>query len=210
MALEIRELWTAIESWYRAHVGPEQIVADFMSRAGDDAGMPWNYDASQIAILGGPATEDEVANVEAVLGFPFPADVRASYLSHNGSKRNWILEYGSLLSLDDIVDQWRMREELIELCESEVSHPSGPIKPVHWNTRWIPLTDNGGGDPVCVDCDPAPNGTVGQIIKFNHEVGPEHVIATSLHAWLGQFVEELDSGLIVYDEDSIFRRAAQQ
>lgn len=210
MARGIQELWNAIEAWYRGNVPDEQIVADFISRSGDAGAMPWDYDASEISIFGAPASEPTLAEVESLLGFPLPSDLRETYLIHDGSEKNWILEFGSLLSLDGVAEQWTMMRDAMVHFEGEVSSPTGPIKPVHWSTGWIPITDNGGGDPVCVDCDPAPGGTVGQIIKFNHEVGPEYVIAPSLHAWLDQLVDDFASGAIVYDECSIFRRITQQ
>jgi hypothetical protein len=37
---------------------------------------------------------------------------------------------------------------------------SPEIKPIWWNQLRLPLTDNGGGDPVTLDMDPAGAGTL--------------------------------------------------
>jgi hypothetical protein len=44
---------------------------------------------------------------------------------------------------------------------------------------------------------PLPEGHVGQIISFSHEIGPECVIATSFQALLATFADESEAGIYV-------------
>jgi cell wall assembly regulator SMI1 len=90
------------------------------------------------------------------------------------------------------------------LWDGVTTRPEGAIRPVHWNTRWVPISHNNGGDHQCIDLDPARGGTVGQVIQFSHEVGPVRVLAVGFGAWLRTYAEELDAGHYRYDPDELW------
>ncbi len=76
---------------------------------------------------------------------------------------------------------------------------NGPIKPIFWNPRRIYITDN-SGNHLTLDLDPPEDGTYGQILDHDHEVGPTVVVAPSWSALLRQLVEDLESGKYIYFE----------
>ena len=183
--MSIRETWYRIRSWHKKITPP----ATFRVNRG--------------------TTERRLARFEETLGTSVPSEFRDSYLAHNGTGESWLLYHGSLLSLDGILRFWNryklwQREKGYGVGEDWVPHNiNGPIKPLWWNVRRLPITDNGGGDPVTVDLDPANGGTVGQIIKVNHEVGPTNVLATDIGAWLEEIATGLEAGRYVYSEEGM-------
>ncbi|QEG26409.1 SMI1 / KNR4 family protein [Gemmata obscuriglobus] len=125
-----------------------------------------------------------------------------SYKVHDGSWGLWMFPHGggALATIQAIEGEWlRWQEVAAEGWFAEMgSEPEGPIKPVHWNSQWLPVTDAGSGNHFCVDLDPAPGGKVGQIIWFDHEVGPVRVVASGFAAWLEQYATALESGRYAY------------
>jgi cell wall assembly regulator SMI1 len=123
-----------------------------------------------------------------------PIDMAQSYMIYDGTNQQAIFENQYLLSIDEIVAASAlMRSGFDEgWFEDFPCEPQGPIKPVKWNKNWIPITDDGAGDHVCVDMDPARGGTIGQIIATNHEIGPLRVLAKGFRQFLTQFADDLD------------------
>lgn len=74
----------------------------------------------------------------------------------------------SLLPLDGVASEREIWVELLDGgdFEGNGAAPDGPVNKDWWNRRWVPVTSNGGGDHLCVDLDPAPGGTVGQMIDL--------------------------------------------
>lgn len=180
----MREQWERIRRWFEKHGFPEHLG--------------W----------GPPASEPEIAAVEARLGVTLPGDVRETYTILNGDNECGILENDFLLSLEGILDRWKMLTEPWEQGRfSEFKpEPRGPIKRDDWNKRWIPVTDNGGGDMHCVDLDPANGGAVGQIIKRSHETGPLYVAASSFREWITRHADDLDAGRFAISDEGFLER----
>ncbi|MBA4068131.1 MAG: glucan biosynthesis protein [Isosphaera sp.] len=149
------------------------------------------------------ATREQIAELEAWVGQKLPADFRESYSRYNGSD-GWILHYGSLRSLTEIATEWQMFQKGHEegWFGSPTQLESPKIRPLWWTPLRLPITDNGGGDPVMLDLDPAPSGSRG-VIKFNHEVGPINVLGPSMSGWLDRIAEQLEAGVHAYSEDSL-------
>jgi cell wall assembly regulator SMI1 len=152
------------------------------------------------------ATTKRIATLEKALGHALPTDVRESYLLHNGTGGQFLLHFGELMTLDAIEKMWRRYGEWQQknnygIGDDWETHAKGPIKPYWWSPARIPLTDNGGGDHVFLDLDPGKGGQLGQLIKYNHEVGPEFVLAKSLSRWLADIADGLEKGKYVYVEE---------
>jgi cell wall assembly regulator SMI1 len=150
------------------------------------------------------APPEQVDALERTIGARLPDDVRESYLLHNGT--GWLLTYGEVMPVEGVEAMWRrydqwQRENGYGLgADWQPDQLSGPIKSIWWNRLRIPVTDNGGGDPVMIDLDPAEGGTRGQVIKFSHEVGPVRVLAPSWAEWLRGIADGLEAGKYVYIE----------
>jgi cell wall assembly regulator SMI1 len=186
MAADLGKVWERIARWHRDHLPKsrrEETWSRELLRPGADAGA--------------------VAAAEEAIGLALPAEVRESYLLHDGSDFG-ILPWGySLLSLFEVVKTCRMWQGILAEghWDGAVSEPKGPIKRVHWNPRWVPVAENGGGDYQCLDLDPAVGGSAGQVIDFSHEVGPLCVLAGGFTDWLVSYADGLESGRYRYDKD---------
>ncbi|WP_246460961.1 SMI1/KNR4 family protein [Streptomyces himalayensis] len=66
---------------------------------------------------------------------------------------------------------------------------------------WIPFAYSVGGDYLCVDLEPGPAGTVGQVFQWNHDDEADPPMAPSLTAWLERVVACVEAGEIIYDVD---------
>jgi len=154
--------------------------------------------------MGKPATAAAISAAEAALGVDLPDDVRASYAVHDGSDAVGLFPSGDYLSLDGMLHQYQVWKRLVGegAFAGRVSEPRGPIRPVHYDLRWVPLTHNGGGDHTLIDLAPADGGKVGQLIDFSHETGPEGVAADSLAEYLSRLADALEAGAgeCVHDE----------
>jgi cell wall assembly regulator SMI1 len=133
-----------------------------------------------------------------------------SYKIHDGC---WVAmfgfgdNYGGVLSsLQAIEDDWLRWQKVSQECgfESTIAEPKGPIKPQQWNPRWLPVTDACNGNAFCIDLDPAPGGTLGQIFWYDRVYGPIQVIAGGFGEWLEQYAVNLESGNFEFDSDGEF------
>jgi cell wall assembly regulator SMI1 len=164
-----------------------------------------------LARLPDGASADDIAAIEARLGFTLPDEVRESYALHDGSGEAEILpqwSYGrvngvSLLPLDRVASEREIWVELLDDGDFEGNEatPDGPVKRDWWNRWWVPVTSNGGGDHLCIDLDPAPSGVVGQVIDFSHESGPKSVVAPGLRTFLAAYAADLESGRLRFGAD---------
>ncbi len=148
-------------------------------------------------------SEKRITDLEKLIGQPLPEDVRKSFRLHDGTAGTWLLFHGAVMPLGEIARMWERYREWQKTGygigpDWETNALRGPIKPIWWSTRRIPITDNGGGDPVMLDLDPARGGCRGQVIAYNHEIGPLHVLARSFAGWLGKIADGLEAGKYVY------------
>jgi cell wall assembly regulator SMI1 len=187
----MKELWERIIAWFAANAPPEP---DFFSIADG-------------------ADERDIRSAETLLGLAFPDDVRESYLLHNGSNETGVFENQWLLSVDEVVATWSLCRQGMAYGPFQGLKPPqrvGPIRDCWWSTRWIPITNDGSGDYICIDMDPADGGSVGQVIRTHHEVGPMYVMAPGFRAFLAQFADDLEAGQFWYDENSMMIRRLDQ
>ncbi len=71
------------------------------------------------------------------------------------------------------------------------SHPDKDIKDSWWNVNWIPIADNGSGDFICIDTDPAAGGKKGQIIIFYHDDAVRKLLSNSFEEWFYSIVNKI-------------------
>ncbi|HYV39030.1 MAG TPA: SMI1/KNR4 family protein [Gemmataceae bacterium] len=172
----VAESWQRIESWFAENAFP-------LNNA-----------------LGSGASAKEIQQFQKAIGAKLPKDFTESVRIHDGG--GWWVpwQYGELLSLNQILEQWKM------YCDWQASGEyatggedwkaddiKGPIKPVFWNKKRIYVTDN-SGDHLTLDLDPPPEGIYGQVLDHSHEVGPMEVLASGWGVFLRNLVEDLESG----------------
>ena len=153
----------------------------------------------------GLANEKKVwSRFEKEIDARLPDDFKESLRIHDGG--GWWVpwRHGDLLSLEQILEQWKMYSDWQAKGEYatggdnwRADNIKGPIKRVFWNKKRIYVTDN-SGDHLTLDLDPPADGTYGQVIDHSHEVGPMEVVATGWGEFLRNLVEDLESGKYVY------------
>lgn len=177
----MRAHWTEIESWLKANA-------------------PAIYEG-----LNPPASAQQVADAEKALGVRFPADCVASFQIHNGQKFDspWLFDAWELLSLERIVDEWKVWKDLLDRGDFRESRSVsfGATVDDWWSPLWIPLTYDGAGNHDCLDLSPGPEGRSGQIIKMWHDDVERTVMAPSYEAWFSGFASDLKNGRCKFSEE---------
>jgi cell wall assembly regulator SMI1 len=172
-------LWNRLEAWLAIHL-PE-ILPD----------------------LNSPASDTDISELEGIIGKKLPQDFVDSLKIHNGQTDNFrsLFPSGLLLSTSEIASQWAIWKDLLdggdfEGCESEPS--DARVRNDWWNSGWIPITYDGGGNHDCLDLNPASGGSVGQIISMWHDMPYRELQAENFYTWLEQHVSALESGELSY------------
>ena len=189
---ETEKAWARIRAWYKANV--------------KEPPYPHFFD------WGSPVSDAKIETVEETIMCKLPSDLRDTYRMFNGDNKMWVLPEGYLMDLAEVSLTWKMFKEPVDngLFDDSDASPTGPIKQRWWNPKWIPVLHNGGGDYHCVDMDPADDGVTGQFIKFQHETGPSHVLASSFGDYVITFANDLANGKYEFDlEQGAVRSVAQ-
>jgi len=177
----MRATWDRIERWLRTHA-------------------PQVHES-----LRPGATDEQLDEAERRLGIILPEPVRQSYRIHDGQESDGpaLIDAWEFLSLERIVDEWKVWKQLLDGGEfsRSRSQPDPGIRTDWWSPRWIPLTYSGSGDHHCLDLDPAPGGAVGQVLLMWHDMAERPLLAPSFEAWLGRFTDALEAGEYVFSED---------
>jgi cell wall assembly regulator SMI1 len=137
--------------------------------------------------LNNGASIESITKLEFNLGVTLPEDFKNFLAIHNGQEESaelCLFRSDILLSVQDIHVQWDnwigledMNEEMVD---DMLSNPTGCIKPLYTNKKWIPITKDGCGNHIGIDLDPDENGIVGQIITFGTDQDTKNVIAESI------------------------------
>jgi cell wall assembly regulator SMI1 len=155
------------------------------------------------------ASEGEIQQAETTMDITLPKDFKASCHLHNGGYVIDLVTEMTILPLKDIVDEWQMFKELEDVGtwsdadipyyfqEDRLGWQTGPIQPVWWHQRWIPIGRDRAGNNCCLDLVPAPGGSVGQVIDRDHEAGPSRVLASRFLDLLSTFAQDLEAGKYV-------------
>ncbi|MCG5059967.1 MAG: SMI1/KNR4 family protein [Limnoraphis sp. WC205] len=150
------------------------------------------------------ATDQEIAQVEEILGVDFPEDFKQSYRIHNGQHEDSYSLFPNLqfLSLQGIIEIYKKWPEFLDekfICDPE--DVSEGIWNGWWHPKWIPFTLESNGACECVDLAPATGGNVGQVIIVEWKESTRGLIAPSFRAYLETFAEALEQGKYQFSED---------
>jgi len=160
-------------------------------------------------VLNPGATNEQLDELEKIVGKELPSDFRAIYKVHNGQDagEDGLLVGEEILAIDRIADEWIIWKELLDadtFCDengSFVSAPDEGVKNDWWNPGWIPVTYDGAGNHYCVDLDPDESGTYGQIIRMWHDSDEREIVAESMKDWMQQYVQDLEDEKFYYSNE---------
>ena len=144
--------------------------------------------------------------LEDIIDVQLPNSFKEFYQWHDGQKREILigLFYGfEWLDLEEVYNEWQTWSELSDQGFDEIeSFHTGKVKEMYINKRWIPFTNDGGGNHLGIDLDPGLRGTVGQIINFGSDEDTKFVIADDFESFLSWYITQLESGNYLIKENS--------
>jgi cell wall assembly regulator SMI1 len=163
--------------------------------------------------LNGGATQEQIEELERVIGAKLPGDFVEFYKVHNGQTpikfdpNISLFDHTKLMSIDEIIEVWEMWKELVDAGEfidhknkPKESNPGIGIKNDWWNTLWVPFFNDGDSNHYCIDLDPAKDGNYGQVIQTWHDDKDRKFIARSFKDWFVQFKEDLLNEKLIQKE----------
>lgn len=172
----VREAYERIESWLSVHAPP---LAEELK----------------------PGTTNEgIRSAETRLGFKFTEEASAYFRAHNGAGWPLGLVESEFLTLDRCVDEHSMMNGIgFDADADSLAEPEGPVRPVWWNEKWLPFV--GEGNMLCLDFDPPPEGTRGQVIEFMKSSGRRTVLFDSVASWLESWADALEADTYYFDDE---------
>lgn len=145
----------------------------------------------------GAADPAAVAELEAAVGEPLPADFRSYLRLFGGSAGLDVFEYDGM-SVSDILSRRRglidlLAEGTFDSAEPHQLDPdNGSVRYRWWHPGWVPFAQDSGGNLHCIDLAPEPGGVRGQVFSWEIHGGPLPVHATSFE----QFLTAYRNGLL--------------
>lgn len=165
--------------------------------------------APMFAVLRAAATEADIAQAEASLGFAFPSELRDAHLTHDGQQPDWETRLPFLgeyhwFSLKQIVQTHRMQMEILgsaDVVADDSSAPDQKVRYEFWNPRWLPVAGTSSGQLLFLDFAPGPAGSAGQVVCWDAVEGARQaVFSESFQALIDGIVDALSLGKITYSE----------
>lgn len=186
-AADIAALWTRLEAW--ATENAPAMLED----------------------LNGPASDADIASVQAHTGLTVPDALKAGLKIHDGESDGWpckvFADHGAWLSCAQMREHWSMRAELadeldLEFSEEDIAEQirdnvisvGGPVQPKPYCREWLPVMDCNGDVFWALDFAPAAGGLSGQMIRVDLEGCDWRVVAPSFREFLSAYVQSLEGG----------------
>jgi cell wall assembly regulator SMI1 len=151
--------------------------------------------------LRGPVAPGDLAALQAT-GLPIPQSLLDSLAVHDGeedSDAGFFPQGGRWLPVAEMLSVRDMLREALEDADDryDASQPTlGPLRPAMFSEARLPIIDMNGDVTWHLDFDPAPGGTVGQVIRLDIEGGEFVVCAPDFATFLAMYREDLEAGLV--------------
>lgn len=152
------------------------------------------------------ASANDLFNLQRFTGIIFPEDFTDFLSVHNGQQPTPLCLFNDhrLLPVDEMISSWQICNSILtqinEHCMSAYgkparSTPDAGIKNDWWNMAWLPFTADASRNHYCIDMDPAPDGTKGQIIHVPHNTPQRKLVSPSFREWISTYVNGLQQGI---------------
>ncbi|GAA2121012.1 SMI1/KNR4 family protein [Actinomadura alba] len=152
-----------------------------------------------------------LAELEAAVGEPLPADFRAYLRLFGDSGGLDFYEYDGL-SVAQMLSRWRSLKDahkqwtFDDWTPHELDPDNGLVQCVWWHPGWVPFASDSCGNLFCIDLAPAEHGKRGQVIPWENRSGPHGPRAWSFVQYLRKHYDTLLSVQHTYDEDGRLER----
>ncbi len=114
------------------------------------------------------ASVEEISLFEKELNVELPQSFKEYLQVANGQNHeniNCLVGYNNFLTIPEIIQEWKMMNELF-LDEGEIDIiTENKIKPLYWSDKWIPFASFEGSSRIIIDLDSGINGVDGQILR---------------------------------------------
>nr|WP_240492508.1 SMI1/KNR4 family protein [Bacillus badius] len=134
------------------------------------------------------ASDEDFQLIEKTLGMTLPEEVKSLYRVYNGQVwelgTNPFVRNLTLSPTSEVIDNWCFLQEEFDPDDGLELEIEKELKPFLWNSKWIPIAANGGGDYLCIDTDPSDAGTAGQVLYFWHDWGNRSVEARNIFEFI--------------------------
>jgi cell wall assembly regulator SMI1 len=172
--------WTTITAWLEAH--RPDVLAE----------------------LRPPADAAAIAAAEAALGQALPADYRRFLALHDGQLPDaTMVGTCALIPVGELAATYHAMRALFDVSRAIDADLAGEgVRAVEWSPGWLPIGRSARGrDFLCLDLDPAPGGTSGQVIEVIVDFDDRPRVADSFTALLALFFTQLQTGDLGEPED---------
>jgi cell wall assembly regulator SMI1 len=159
---------------------------------------------SAIAGFNDPASAELIAASEKALGRVLPEEYKQFLAIHDGQQADApMVETASLLSIGEVA---KSHKRLVDLCKEpstlDEEMVAEGIRPIEFCAGWVPIGRSARGrDFLCIDLDPGPKGTSGQIIMYAVDDEGRSLVAKSFADLLSVYFEQVQAGEIEIDDD---------
>ena len=129
-----------------------------------------------------PASDEEIRELERLVGVHLPADYKDLVKVTNGAQ-NFTLIGWRFCSVAEAAEIWKDNSEQYPQSSSMTKQKdlridntpdrgtTPQVKKNHWNDKWVPVFyAPRNHNYICMDFDPAPGGTPGQLIGYHSGV----------------------------------------
>lgn len=151
--------------------------------------------------------------LERKMGVFLPEDFHLSWQVQDGmTGRDWPT-FGHILTVGEIERAWSRYlawQGQLGWGLGDAYRPArceGPIKPIHWSPLRIPVAEDGAGNGLMLDLDPAFGGSRGQVIEFRSQAGPTRVLGESWADFLDRLFNDSRDGLYPGDAEGPWARS---
>jgi len=175
------------------------VTGDVATRWQTIAGWLEAEQPEALALFQPPASAQAIADAEAALGVALPDDYKQFLAIHDGqSELAPSVGLGSLLPIAKVVEAKRSIVGQAEPIDDALADAG--VRAVDYSPSWIPITRSARGrDYLCLDLDPAPGGTHGQIIEYIVDDSPRRRVANSFAELLALYFEQAQAGELDFE-----------
>ncbi len=150
--------------------------------------------------------EGELEEIVKAFGRRLPKDYLVSIAIHDGNASLNEFTYLPLRSVLEIWEAMNESEAAGEFGERTIDAPEAKVvKPVWWHKGLIPFAQDGAGNLLCIDLDPGPKGSNGQITRFERNMGPAATEHRSFGGWLTAYRDAVRAGEFKIGRDQYLR-----
>ncbi|WP_297521923.1 SMI1/KNR4 family protein [uncultured Clostridium sp.] len=149
----------------------------------------------------------KIEEVEDVMNIKFPSELKALYLSNNGTVGLGAILGFELISLEDMLTEWKSNKKILEAGQLDniefKSSEDGKVKTIGFDEKWIPFAYNNMNTYLAVDLNPGKEGTIGQVINIGDPKANsvKYVLGSSIEVLLKDTIMIYECNGLELDEE---------